>query len=446
MKYKIFLLSFISILFTAKGQVSQNIDKYISPLVENQDFAGVILITENDSIIHFKSYGYANLEWNQPNTKNTVFHIASLTKQFTATAILIAEQKKLLSTEDFISKYIKDFPNGNKIKIRHLLSQRSGIVDYNDLKGYTEMSLKESTLDEVIDWFKNEPLGFEPDSKFGYSNSNFVLAARILEIASKKSYSAFLKEYIFKPLNMTQTGNYSFDEIVPFRATGYDPAFNGLNRAPYYNKSFKMGSGSLYTSALDLLKWDKALKNNKILTKVSKDKLFKDYGDNYGFGWGVYQNDDVGKFIAHDGKSPGYFAYMKRYLENEPKISIIILSNVNAGVMNSMKSDITNIVFNKDFPAYEAYAQQPTPNNLEEFVGKYDFPPKFYFSLVIDNGDLYFKWMDTNFLQYLTPIGKDKFIMRSRYDYLTFIRDEKTGKITSIDYKQKGGVTTCKKL
>ncbi len=421
----------------------KNIDKYISPLVENQDFSGVVLIAENDSIVHLKGYGYADLEWNIKNTENSVFHIASLTKQFTAAALLIAEQKEMLSIQDKVSKYLKDFPNGDKITLEHLLSQRSGIPDYNDLKGYSEMAMKESSLMEVIDWFKAEPLQFPPGSKYGYSNSNFALAAKILEIACGKSFSEFLQEFIFMPLDMGQTGNYSFKEIVPFRTTGYDPAPEGLEKAPYYNKSFKMGSGSLYSSAMDLLKWDKALYGNEVLTLKSKEKLFKDYGDNYGLGWGIYNNDDVGKFIAHDGKSPGYFSYMKRYIENEPKISIIILSNINAGVMNSMKTDITNIVFNKDFTQYESYTIAPTPNNLREYVGKYDFPPDFHYSIVEKDGDLYFKWMDTDFLQYLTPIAKDKFIMRSRYDYLTFKRDEKTDTIIGIDYKQKGGKTFC---
>ena len=444
MRKHIITTIFMGFFLLGNAQVSSNIDTYVTPLVENKDFSGVILIAENDSVIHFKTYGSANLEWEQKNTRNTVFHIASLTKQFTAAALLIAEQKGLLETADPVSKYLQDFPNSDKIKIEHLLSQRSGIPDYNELEGYAKMSLKQSDLDEVINWFKDQPLEFEPGTQYGYSNSNFILAARILEIASGKSYSNFLNEHIFEPLSMTQTGNYSHEDIIPFRATGYDPAPGGLNRAPYYNKSFKLGSGSLYSTAKDLYIWDKTLYTNDILTEASKKKLFKDYGNNYGLGWGVYQTEAGNTFVSHDGKSPGFFAYMKRYFEIEPK-TIIILSNINSGIMNNMKSDITNIVFERGFDIYDTYNTEPTPENLQEYTGKYDFPPEYFFQIVEKEGDLYFKWMDTPFLQYLTPVGKDEFLMRSRYDRLKFNRNEK-GEIKSVSYKQKVDTTLCPKF
>ncbi|MGK7394307.1 MAG: serine hydrolase domain-containing protein [Candidatus Cyclobacteriaceae bacterium M3_2C_046] len=426
-----------------QSSISANIDTYLRPLVHNQDFYGVIVVTKGNSIIHMKGYGWANLEWKQKNRPESVFHLASLTKQFTATALLLAEEKGALSLEDPVNQFLPGYPRGHHIMLWHLLAQRSGIPDYNELEGYDERSLKSTTLKEVVDWFCTYPLAFEPGTKYQYSNSNYALAAYILEIATGLSYGEFLQKHIFEPLSMAQTGNYTHQDIVPFRATGYDPAPQGLAQAPYYNLSFKMGSGSIYSSASDLLKWSRALDQNNILSEASKQKLFKDYGANYGLGWGIYQQDNGGKFIAHDGKAPGYFAYVKKYLEDD--ITIIILSNVNSGIMNSMKGDITNIIFGREFPKYESYQILPAPTPISPYTGKYDFPPDFYFTILAQDGDLYFKWMDTPFLQYLTPIGQDRFLMRSRYDVLQFSSDT-SGSFKGLEYIQRSDTTFCPKL
>lgn len=426
------------------AQISENIDRYVEPLVSNQDFAGVILVSKNDTIIHLKGYGKGNIEWQQPNTGKSVFHIASLTKQFTAAAILKAQELGLLSIQDSIGSYVPNVYSGKEITIKHLLSHGSGIPDYNDLDGYAEMSMQAVNLQNVIIWFKDEPLLFSPGSDYEYSNSNYVLAARILEIASEMSYSDFLKTHFFEPLSMHSTGNYTYEDIILYRTEGYDPAPDGVKKASYYNKSFKLGSGSLYTNAIDLYKWDRALYTESMLTESSKEQLFSDYGNQYGLGWGVYQNDEVGKFVSHDGKSPGYFAYMKRYM-NKDSICIIILSNINSGIMNKMKSDITNIVFNKEFTLFNTYKIIETLESLQEYTGKYDFPPKFNFTIVEKDKELYFQWMDTPFLQYLTPIGSDEFLMRSRYDYLNFKRNDQ-GEVVAVNYKQKKDETICQKL
>lgn len=445
--WSLFFLIFFSFslqsVFAQQENLTEKVESYLKPFVVNKDFSGAVLISRNDDIKVIKGFGLASHELNVANSPTTVFHAASITKQFTAAAVLILEQRNKLQVQDPVAKYLPDFPNGRKITIHHLLSHRSGIPDYNELSGYDDMSKKQSSLEEVVDWFKNESLEFEPGAQYSYSNSNYVLLAYLIENISGSTYSDFLQKNIFGPLEMNNTGNFSRAEIIENRAQGYDPAPGGLRNAPWYDLSLKLGSGSIYTTVEDLYKWDRSLYGNKILTDVSKQKMYTDHGNNYGYGWGVYERNG-NKFASHDGKSPGSFAYIKRYFDNQD-VSIIFLSNINSGALNVLKDGLTNIVFGEDYKTFQVRETTSIRSeNLNDYTGKYIFPEDFYFTIVKKEDGLYFRWMDTPFLQYLTPISKNKFIMRSRYDKLTFVKDAE-GNVKHVVYDQGGEGTICPK-
>ncbi|MFB0543667.1 MAG: serine hydrolase domain-containing protein, partial [Candidatus Bathyarchaeia archaeon] len=265
----------------AEEDIEAEVDEFIKPHVEMRDFSGAILMAREGRISVRKAYGMANYELGVPNTPQTKSHVASITKTFTAAAIMMLQEERLLSVDDPIDQILPDYPRGELITPHHLLSHTSGIPNYDNFPDYNERMLRHSTLEETVAWFRDKPLEFEPGERRSYSNSNYVLLAHLIEAVSGESYEEFMQENIFHPLGMEDTGNFSHEAIVKNRAGGYAPGPNGLINAVWYDKSFKMGSGSLYSTVEDLYKWDRALYTDRLLKKSSLERMYA-----HGYGWG----------------------------------------------------------------------------------------------------------------------------------------------------------------
>jgi CubicO group peptidase (beta-lactamase class C family) len=248
--------------------LQREIDKYVKPYVETRNFNGTVLVSQKGNLLYERSFGYANEDFSMLNQSSTVYHIASVSKNFTAAAILILEQKGNLKTTDLLTQYIPDYPSGSKISIHHLLSHTSGIPNINDMPEYADASKKPQTPESLIGIFKTKPLEFEPGTRYKYSNSNYNLLAFIIERISGLSYGEFLKKEIFMPAGMKQTVHHArANDFITGVATGYqsDGKF-GLEKSEYLDWSSKVGNGSLYTTVHNPLAWDKALTNNTILS------------------------------------------------------------------------------------------------------------------------------------------------------------------------------------
>src|SRR5260370_30030626 len=207
--------------------VEAEVDRYLAPFTQMKDFSGAVLIAKGGKILVRKGYGMANYELDIPNSSQTKFQIASLSKTFTAAAIVLVQKQGLLSFDDPLSKFLPDFPNGEKIKISHLLTYSSGIPDFYALPEYDELKTKPMTLSGWIALLKTKPLDFEPGKQSSYSNSGYALLALIIEKVSSKSYEQFLRERIFAPLKMEHTGIWDDSRIITNRASGYDPWIDG---------------------------------------------------------------------------------------------------------------------------------------------------------------------------------------------------------------------------
>ena len=224
------------------------VDRFLRPYVQMQDFSGCVLIARRGQIVTRKCYGNANYELSVANTPQSKFHIASVTKSFTAAAVVIlAEQGKLRFT-DKLSRYIPDFPNGDKITIVELLEHSSGIPSYYSIPEYEGLKLRPVHFDELIAIMRKEPLEFEPGSKSSYSDTGYALLAYIIEKISGESYGQFLDDQIFARLGMTDSGTFPDTALLPNRASGYQPWIGGLRNPPFYDKTILTGSGSLCSS------------------------------------------------------------------------------------------------------------------------------------------------------------------------------------------------------
>jgi CubicO group peptidase (beta-lactamase class C family) len=428
------------------ANIEVRVDEYLQPYIEAGGFSGAVLIAKGGKIVLSKGYGMANYELDVPNTAQTKFHIASISKTFTAASILILEEKGKLSVRDPLAKFISDYPRGDKITIHHLLTHTSGIPNVNDFSDYEEKSRFPHTLEEIISWFKDKPLEFKPGEKYSYSNSNYNLLAYIIEKVSGKSYGEFLKENIFEPLGMNNTGHDGMaGTLLKNQAAGYVPAAgSGIENTPYLDWSIKTGNGSLYSTAEDLYKWDRALYTDKILKKNSLNKMFIDYGNGVGYGWfvGKHLNRQV---VYYNGRSPGFTSYLDRFIDDDA--CIIILSNNYAPVPHLIVKDLAAIVFGEKYSVPEAMKPiQLETGVLDSLAGRYQFSKDFYRPeatvTVLRKVDyLVMKWSE-NYATPLMPVSTTEFLERNFWAKIIFEkndRGEATGFIwrDTSDYSAK---------
>ncbi len=270
----------VSTLPSAK-KVAANAEEYMNAAHKLGHFSGSVLIARDGRPIISKGFGMANYELSVPNTPQTVFRIGSITKQFTAMAILMLQEQGKLNTSDSICKLLHNCPSTwQPITIRHLLTNTSGITSYTDLPNFREkFSIRSLTHAELVDLFRDKPLEFTPGQKFAYSNSGYYLLGLIIEKASGKPYAEFLRDNIFVPLGMKNSGYDDLHTLLSNRANGYEWAGKSFTNARFIHMAIPYSAGALYSTTEDLLLWDKALYTEKLVSRKSLDEMFTPFRD-----------------------------------------------------------------------------------------------------------------------------------------------------------------------
>ena len=374
-------------------EITAKVDEYMKSAVEVERFSGSILIARDGQAIVSKSYGMANVELDVPNTPKTVFRLASLTKQFTATAIMMLQERGKLNVNDPFCKYLTDCPEvWQPITIRHLLTMTSGLPrltgpELGPLRGLP------ATWEQWLVAIKKKPLDSVPGEKFKYANAGYTLLGFIIERVSGKSYGEFLQENIFTPLGMKQTGHEDPLRIIKNRATGYrqlpgDPITN----VPYAEMIGLYAAGGIYSTTEDLLKWDQALYTDKLLSRKSIDEMFTPFkdmypGKSYAYGWWTSQKFGRQE-IAHGGNLAGFITYIARYPSE--RVTVIVLSNNGRGSSGKISNVLSAIVFGAPYEIpKERKAVTVGSSVLDKYVGQYQvqYPPT-TFIITNENGKL----------------------------------------------------------
>lgn len=346
---KIFLFLFLSMAFY--NMPAQKFEKKLDSLIsaefmENDGPGLVFLVAKNGKAIYEKSIGKANLELNVDLKNKNVFQIASMTKQFTATAILILEEQGKLNVKDAVSKYIPNYPNGDKITLHHLLTHTSGIKDFTKIKALKDISQKEMTPEMMVDFFKNEKVDFLPGEKFDYNNSGYVLLGYIIELVSKESYENFLKKNIFDKAGMENTFYATDRKIVKNRAYGYHKKESGYVNKTVISYSIPFSSGALMSTSSDLLKWQTALTQNKLLKKENLEKAFRKYklnnGEQFSYGYGWHLKNINGITSREHGGHLFGFKSMAVYIPSKD-IYVVALSNCDCNSPTEITRKIAEI-------------------------------------------------------------------------------------------------------
>jgi CubicO group peptidase (beta-lactamase class C family) len=393
------------------------VDRYLAPYVRGRNFTGAVLIAEGGRVLVDRAYGDADYGLGVANTTQTRFHIASVSKAFTAAAVLMLEKQGKLKTSDKVSVYVPDFPHGDEISLLNLLTHTSGITNVNDLPEYERAQRFPQTPASLVELFKDKPLDFSPGTRYAYSNSNYNLLALIIERVSKQTYSEFLRERIFAPLGLKNTGDDNkAGEIIAGSASGFEPAgVDQMRRAPYLDWSAKTGNGSLYSTTGDLLKFVSAYADGRVAPQEALERVWAEKpGNNYG--WFVRRrNDELA--IGTNGRSPGFTSSVEYYPSR--KLTVIVLSNSYSPVSQSpIAEDLAAMALGREVELpRQVESVAVAASELTRDEGSYKFGADFYrpgavVMLRVKEGAAVLDW-GNQFITELVPVAKGEFLDRT---------------------------------
>lgn len=333
-----------SMLYKIKGRKTEaRLDEVFRKLRNTYGFNGAVLLSENNHVIYKKAYGYSDLKSREELSTQSVFQLASVSKQFTAIAVMMLKSKGLLSYDDKIAKYYPDFPYA-EVTIRHLLNHRGGLPDYRwFLDPYLADKYEPVSNQQMMAHFaRYKPTAyFTAGAHHAYSNTGYAVLAALVEKISGVSFSKFMHLAVFKPLGMKNTYIYSKSERAnpPRAVKGYEK--NGRWEAP--NDCFNgiTGDKNVYSTVEDLFIWDQALYSGKLLPPAELEEAYKPGNPelkgyrNYGFGFRINQQVKDKKIVYHSGWWRGFRTFFLRNLTDHS--SIIILSNTVNYSINSLQ-------------------------------------------------------------------------------------------------------------
>jgi CubicO group peptidase (beta-lactamase class C family) len=317
---------FLAIPWTISAQdLATRADEYLIEQTRTAGFSGAVLIAREGKVLFSKGYGLANVEHDVTNTPQTKFRLGSVTKQFTALAIMILQERGKLNVQDHVSKFVPDSPEAwRDITLHHLLTHTAGIPNLTTFPDHRTTMMLPSPTASTVARFKDKALEFKPGERFNYSNSGYVLLGYVIERISGESYEAFLLKNIFEPLQMTDSGYDHNEMVLTHRAAGYVRPRGTLLNAPYQDMSVPHGAGALYSTVEDLLKWDQGLYSEKLVSKMSLDAMFTPFKGNYAYGWIAGQTSGR-RCLEHAGSINGFTSFIARFPED--RTCVVVLSN-----------------------------------------------------------------------------------------------------------------------
>jgi CubicO group peptidase (beta-lactamase class C family) len=412
-------------------------DEYMSALANQGRFVGSVLVARDGKIVFGKGYGMANVELDVPNTPQTRFRLGSITKQFTATAILLLQERGKLSVTDPICKYVDNCPPAwSEVTIHHLLSHTGGIPNFTSFPDYMPKMMLPVTTSEMIARFKDKPLDFKPGEKWSYSNSGYFLLGAIIEKAAGESYERFLQKNIFDPLKLTGTGYDHFDAILNHRAAGYSLAKGKMVNSAFLDMTQPYSAGSLYSTVEDLCRWNEALFGGKVVSAKSFEMMTTPVKNNYGYGLGVETRLNR-KMISHGGGINGFATFIARFPDE--KVSIVVLRNADYGIPGPGKisQDLAAILFGEKYEIPAAVTEVKVDSKiLDAYVGQYQLAPTFVITISKENDGL---MAQATGQPKLTLFAQSETVFFSKAVDLkmTFVRGD-DGKVTHLILHQGG--------
>ncbi|EFH83237.1 serine hydrolase domain-containing protein [Ktedonobacter racemifer] len=349
------------------------IDQIVHKEIDLQGPGVAIAVVKDGKLIHSAGYGFANLEWSCPIEPDTVFRLASVTKQFTAVAIMLLEKQGKLRLDDSITTYLPDYPTHSQtITITHLLNHTSGIKSYTALDDLYQENKKDMLPGDVVAYFKDLPLEFEPGTRYTYNNSGYHLLGLIIEKITGMGYEQFIQQHIFQPLEMNRSYYMHNETIIPHRASGYERVGEIYRHAEYLSMSIPYAAGALGSTVEDLVRWDAALREERLLDTATLERMYTPTRladgrlEEYGLGFRVTEYAGH-RLIGHGGGIPGFHTFIARFVDDQAMV--VALANVPETNVERITRKIARHIF--ELPPVERTPVTLSEVTLDKAVGAY---------------------------------------------------------------------------
>lgn len=352
----------------------RKMDQLLTAYQKLSRFSGTVLVAKDKHILWTRGYGLANHEHVVPNRPATVFRLASLSKPFTALAILQLSKQGKVDLHAPLRTYLPTYPAAETLTLHHLLTNSSGIPDYVTQEAFGRQLMHQpTTVDALITTFQDLPVLFMPGERFSYANSNWVLLGKVIETVSGQAYGDYVREQIFVPAQMTQSGYDEESSVVPHLATGYLANAHSVTRAAHVDPSTMYAAGGLYATVGDLHRWWMALTNGALLTQDSYARMTTAHitSDDASYGYGLALDQQWGRRrVFHDGGMPGFLSTANYYPEEQ--LFIALLSNFENSAITEIQRDLAAILFGEayDLPSSRTFIAVD-PSTFAPLVGTY---------------------------------------------------------------------------
>jgi len=431
--------------------LSQKLDEYLISANKINKFNGNALIAQHGKILLEKAYGKKDFSKSVLNDTNTIFHVGSVTKQFTATVVLKLQEEGKLSLHDKLDKYFPQFTHANEITIENLLTHTSGIYNYTNDIDEEDSAIACNPVDKqlVLDLIFKHDLDFKPGTQFRYCNSGYYLLGLIIEKVTAKSYEQNVRDIIFDPLQMTHSlfdFKHSADTNI---ATGYQSISDKEQTeasAWRWDSTVTYAAGAIFSTTGDMYKWSQAIADKKIISADSWKAALTPHLEHYGYGW--YIDSLFGKrTISHGGGIAGFIAYLCYYPEDD--VTIILLNNYGwfGEALNGINADLSAIIFHKPYELMRDHENKRFANAvLEKYVGRYDFDKKHHAYITLENGQLQMEAPEGGLPK--SPLfaeNETNFYLKVINARIQFVKDE-SGNITELIAHYNGKDEVCRKV
>lgn len=416
-----------------------------------------VLVAKDGKILVEKGYGFADLGNRVPATPNTKFRIGSISKQFTAAAILKLAEEGKLSLQDTLAKFISDYPRANEVTIHHLLTHTSGIHSYTSKPGFLEGATVGVKPEAHIKAFQNDPYDFDPGQKWLYNNSGYYLLGYIIERASGKSYAEYLRQAFFDPLGMRDTGVHETTAILDDEAYGYSFENGKIRKAVNWDMSKAGAAGALYSTVRDLYRWNEAIFSGKVLKESSLKAAFtpvKTASDDpdelketgYGYGWAIQTWRGL-REISHGGGLNGFVSYLLRLPTENFTVAVLVncAPPFPGADPSSLAHEIPELVLGDKRPAREVprIDSNVSPASLEAIVGRYDYG--IGIMNVTLEGKKVFAQLGSQPKLEIFPRSETNFFWKVAEAEVTFVKNER-GHVTKALHRQGANTITAPRL
>ena len=426
----------------ALSQDVDRMDQVIRASADQDAFSGSVLVARNGEVLLDRGYGLANREWGVANAGDTRFRLASVSKQFTAAAVMILKERSLVDLDAPVKTWLPDAPAAwDGVTARRLLNHTAGLPDFTRLDDYEALKTQATTVEALIARFRDRPLDFQPGERFAYSNSGYILLTAVIEKASGQTYADFVRENLFQPLGMSDSGYDDHAVVLPRRASGYTPTDDGVANADYVDMSVPQGAGGLYSTTRDLLKWEQGLFGGRVLQSSSLTELITPGRGDYALGLEV-KTDGADTIVSHSGGIEGFNTYLAHDLSKG--MTVVVLGNLNGAAPEKLGGELMTLARGGTVTLQgERRAVALSPETLRTYEGVYELAPNFALTLSLVNGTLTAQATGQKPLE-LSAEATDAFFLSAMDAQIVFTRDT-AGAITGLVLHQGGREMPAKK-